>query len=318
MEPMRFLKPLVVAILVGGAFALIFTVIRSAAPSRFPTGAIVTIPANASLSAAAAVLQRERVIASSFFYKVYVVLLGGERNIIAGDYLFAEPQSALKIAERTIKGAQGVPRNKITIPEGSSSKDIAKIIKRDIPTFDTSMFLSLAKPHEGYLFPETYFFYETVTPEEVIKEMRSTFDSKIAEIKKEVASSSISLAELITMASIVEREGMTEKDRKIIAGILWKRLNAGMALQVDATFYYLLGKPSSQLTVDDLKMNSPYNTYTNTGLPPGPIANPGLQAIQDTLHPTKTPYWYYLSSKDGKMYYASDLTGHVENKRKYL
>jgi UPF0755 protein len=91
-----------------------------------------------------------------------------------------------------------------------------------------------------------------------------------------------------------------------------------MPLQVDATFHYLLGKPSSQLTVDDLKIKSPYNTYTNAGLPPGPISNPGLDAILDTAQFVKTPYWYYLTGKDGKMYYATDIDGHVANIKNHL
>jgi UPF0755 protein len=315
---MRFFRQtfyVLVSLMIAGAFALI---IRSIPPDNFPKGKIVSIPSDATLSSAANVLAKERVIRSAFFYKVFVVLLGGEKDVKMGDYYFAQPESALKIASRTIQGETGISRAKITIPEGSSSKDIAKIIRKNIPGFDFERFVAIAKEHEGYLFPDTYFFYENVTPEAVVQELRANFDKKIATLEGDLASSTVSIKDLIIMSSIVEREGISDEDRKIIAGILWKRLKAGMALQVDATFFYLLGKPSSQLTVDDLKMKSPYNTYTNAGLPPGPIANPGIQAISDTLNAVKTPYWYYLTGKDGKMYYAVDLEGHVANKRNHL
>jgi UPF0755 protein len=251
-------------------------------------------------------------------YKVFVVLLGGEKNVMVGEYLFAKPQSALTVAHRTIKGDQGLARTKVTIPEGSSSKDIAWIVLKNIPTFNAPAFQAIAKEHEGYLFPDTYFFYENVSPDRVIHDLRENFDAKIATVQKDISSSTIPVKDLIIMASIVEREGISNEDRKIIAGILWKRLKAGMPLQVDATFHYLLGKPSSQLTAEDLKIKSPYNTYTNAGLPPGPISNPGLEAILDTANWTKTPYWYYLTGKDGKMYYAVDIDGHVANIKNHL
>jgi UPF0755 protein len=292
--------------------------VRSLAPNNFPSGKIVSIPEKSTLSSIAKILEEERIIRSQFFYKVYVVLLGGERSIKVGDYLFEEPQSALKVAYRTSRGEQGIARVKVTIPEGSNSKDIAWLVLKNIPKFDAPAFQAQAEEHEGYLFPDTYFFYENVTPEEVISALKENFEKKMATIQPEIASSSIPLKELIIMASIVEREGISEEDRKIIAGILWKRLKAGMPLQVDATLHYLLRKSSAELTLDDLKIKSPYNTYTNAGLPPGPISNPGLEAIKDTLNSVKTPYWYYLTGKDGKMYYAADLPGHVINKNKYL
>jgi UPF0755 protein len=297
---------------------LMIAILGSVAPGNFPQGTIVSIPKNATLSGAAQTLSDNRVIRSMFMYKAWVVLLGGHRSVMVGDYLFDSPQSALRVAYRTIRGEQGISRLKITIPEGSSSKDIAWIILKQIPKFDAPAFQALAREHEGYLFPETYFFYENVRPQQVIDEMLATFDDAYSTIAGDVASSTISKRDLITMASIVEREGISKEDREIIAGILWKRIKAGMALQVDAPFYYLFNKPSSELTLDDLKIDSPYNTYVHAGLPPGPISNPGMEAIVDTLNPVKTPYWYYLSGKDGKMHYAVDLEGHVENKRKYL
>jgi UPF0755 protein len=296
----------------------LFVIIGSTPPGDFPINKVVSIQKNSSLSTVASALSEQHVIRSMFLYKAFVVLLGGQHNVMIGDYLFDTRQSSLRVAYRTIHGIQGLTKVKITIPEGSSSGDIADILQKNFPQFKSKEFISLASAQEGYLFPETYYFYESVTPERVVEEMRGTFDQKIATLDKDIATSSISLKDLITMSSIVEREASNTKDRKIVAGILWKRIKEKMPLQVDATFYYLLKKTSAQLTVDDLKLKSPYNTYTNLGLPPGPISNPGLAAIEDTIKYTETKYWYYLAGKDGVTHYASTLEEHVENKRKYL
>ncbi|MEI7513041.1 MAG: endolytic transglycosylase MltG, partial [bacterium] len=124
--------------------------------------------------------------------------------------------------------------------------------------------------------------------------------------------------EIITMASIIEGEAMKDEDRKIIADILWRRIDIGMMLQVDTTFMYINGKASSEITKADLKINSPYNTYTHKGLPPTPISNPGIEAINSAMFPTANKYLYYLSDKDGVMHYAVTFAEHKKNKEKYL
>jgi UPF0755 protein len=124
--------------------------------------------------------------------------------------------------------------------------------------------------------------------------------------------------DIIKMASIVEEEGRTMETREIIAGILWKRISIKMPLQVDSSFKYINGKTTATLTTEDLKIDSPYNSYTNRGLPPTPISNPGLAAIRATINPIKTPYLYFLSDKNGNMHYAITFEEHVENKLKYL
>jgi UPF0755 protein len=147
--------------------------------------------------------------------------------------------------------------------------------------------------------------------------MNKVFLQKIETISG-LATSTHSLKDSIIMASILENEARTTESRKIIAGILWKRLYLGMPLQVDSTFSYINGKNTYDLTLDDLKINSPYNTYLYKGLPPGPISNPGLDAINDAIYPTKTPYLYFLSSKSGDMYYAKTFEEHKRNKELYL
>ena len=124
--------------------------------------------------------------------------------------------------------------------------------------------------------------------------------------------------DIVTMASIVEKEATSTVDRQIIAGILWKRLADSYPLQVDAPFYYLLGKDSAHLTVVDLALDSSYNLYTHKGLTPTPIDNPGLDALSASINPTTTKYWYYLSDKKGNMHYAITYDEHLLNKEKYV
>ena len=148
--------------------------------------------------------------------------------------------------------------------------------------------------------------------------MRSTFDDKIAIIQDDIDLSTRNMKDIIIMASILEKEASNDIDRKIISGILWKRIDTNMPLQVDVPFYYSLNKTSSQLTTENLRADSPYNTYTRKGLPIGPITNPGLASIEASLHPQLSKYWYFLSDKSGTMHYAITHDDHVANKAKYL
>jgi len=290
----------------------------SVAPRDFPLRKIVSIKSGQYLSQVAETLEKENIVKSKFIFKVFVVLLSGHRQVIATDYLFDEPQSALKVAYRVVKGDQNLPKKKVTIFEGMTARQIGTAIKKAVPDFDVETFLVLAKPYEGYLFPDTYYFYENIAPSDVVDQLRNTFKQKIKTQLLAIQASNRSLEDVIKMASIVEKEATKMEDRRIIAGILWKRIEIGMPLQVDPPFYYILGKDSSQITLNDLASKDPYNTYKNKGLTPTPISNPGLQAIEATVTPTKTNYLFYLSDKKGDMHYAIDHDGHVANKAKYL
>lgn len=258
------------------------------------------------------------IVRSALIYKAYVVFVHKGRGVQAGSYLFDQPQSALRVAYRTAYGVSDLQKIRITIFEGTNSKEIGAILERSIPGFDAAGFVALAKKSEGYLFPETYFFNPDVEPKEVIDSMREQFDEKIASIADAFATSTRTLSEIIAMASILEEEANNTADRRLISGILWNRINADMALQVDAPFYYLLGKGSSQLTRSDLATASSYNTYLNKGLTPAPISNPGLDAIMAAINPIKTSYYYYLADRKGVTHYAKDHDGHVANKERYL
>jgi UPF0755 protein len=184
--------------------------------------------------------------------------------------------------------------------------------------FDKKKFLEITSNQEGYLFPDTYFLYVNVTAEELVEKLRGNFNEKIKTVDEEIEASNKSFSDILIMASIIEKEVATPEDRAIVSGVLWKRIKKGMPLQVDATLGYVTGRTSAQLTVDDLKSTSPYNTYTHKGLPPTPICNPGLDAIKSALNPKDSPYYFYLTGNDGITYFAKTFDEHKKNKEKYL
>ncbi|MCF6156616.1 MAG: endolytic transglycosylase MltG [Candidatus Brocadia sp.] len=245
------------------------------------------------------------VIKSRWAFAFFVKFLNKTREIKYGDYIFNEPVSVFGIISRMVRGEFGVKLVKIRVPEGSDNRDIAEIFS-GFENFNKAEFLDKAKNHEGYLFPDTYLIPSTAETDEIIEAMRDNFNAKIGKVDHEI----------VTMASLIEKESSQGKERKIISGILWKRLKIGMPLQVDAVFPYLTRR--EKIFLADLKINSPYNTYLHKGLPPGPIANPGPNAIDAALHPQKSPYLYYLHDKSGRIHFAKTYKEHFKNKEKYL
>ncbi len=155
------------------------------------------------------------------------------------------------------------------------------------------------------------------TPATVIKAMTDNFNAKEELVVSKIVLSGRKESDIIKMASIVEKEATSSANRRVVAGILWKRLDAGMPLQVDPPFYYILNKTAA-LTQADLATVSPYNLYLNKGLPPTPIDSPGLSAILDTVSPTASKYWFYISDSHGVMHFAATLAEHDANIAKYL
>ncbi len=292
--------------------------LASAAPGDFPEGATLSIPKGSTVTDAANKLLDKGFIRSTTLFKAYMSLLGNDTGVIVGNYFFGESESALRIAYRLAKGLQGIPQVKVTIPEGLASPDIARAIKKEIPTFDDKGFLRLARPLEGSLYPDTYFFDKYTKPEDAIAAMRDNFDEHTKNIQIPRSLSGKTFRDILIMASLVEEEAATSEDRRIIAGILWKRMEAGMPLQVDAPFFYIFGKTSAQLTVTDLATSSPYNLYKYRGLPPAPIDNPSIGSIMDTINASTTKYWFFLAGADGKVHFAETHDQHVANKFKYL
>ena len=201
----------------------------------------------------------------------------------------------------------------VVIPEGETVADINQRLQ-------ASNVLSpgeaLPESLEGYLFPDTYQFYVSSSLSVVEEKFSKNFDAKVLPIVPQ----SDNLKNIIVVASLVQDEAKTPSDMKIVSGIIWKRLQAGMPLQIDSTICYIKTTvPCLPITKADLAINSPYNTYLHRGLPPGPIDNPGLNAIEAALYPQATPYWYYLSvSGSGKMVFAKTLDEQEQNIVKYL
>ncbi|MBI5078383.1 MAG: endolytic transglycosylase MltG [Candidatus Yonathbacteria bacterium] len=287
-------------------------------PFGFPKGNIISIKSGASLNDVSLMLKGENIIRSQNLFEFCAKIVGGTKPILAGQYLFKEPISACAVAYRIAYGISGIPAVRVTIPEGMSNKEIALSLAPKLSKFDSAFFIDYARAKEGYLFPDTYFFTDMVVAQGVLMIMNDNFNKKIEPWSGAIEASGRTLREIIIMASILEKEATTEEDKAIVSGILWKRISKGIPLQVDAAFMYLLGKKSSELSAADLQIKSAYNTYRNKGLPAGPIGNPGIVAIRAAIQPTVSPYFYYLSDKDGIIHYAKTFKEHIANKAKYL
>ncbi len=301
-----------------GAIALMSFLSYVRPPSDFPVGALVSISDGASVTQAATELQETHVVRSGFALKAVVWMLGGTHRVHAGDYLFKEPHDVFSVAHRIIIGAYGLEPMRFRVPEGATVRDMAVLFDGRLLRFDANTFIKKASPYEGYLFPDTYFFLPNASEDSVIAALRQNFDEHVASIQPQIAASGKSLADVVTMASLIEREARTTSDRRMIAGVLWNRLKINMPLQVDAAFLYTLGKNSFQLTTSDLVTDAPFNTYTRKGLPPTPIGSPSLDALLAAAMPTGNGYVYYLADAHGVTHYAKTYAEHLRNKARYL
>lgn len=310
-------RTIVILVIAGSLFAYIYlTAVQP--PETFPLNELVSVPSGESLSAVAKTLEEEGVVRSPFMFRVVVTLMGDQRNVHAGDYLFQEPLDVFSLARALAVGKYGLEPVRIRIPEGATVKEMAVIFDRSLQRFDAEDFLAKASSQEGYLFPDTYNFLPNATDAMVIEAMRNNFDQKIASIQPLVASSTHSLSDIVIMASILEREAYNTDDRRMISGVLWNRIGRGMALQVDATFAYTIGKGTFQLTMKDLTTPSPYNTYVNKGLPPTPIGSPSLDSIKAALLPTKNDFLYFLADKNGVTHFCKTYACQLANKARYF
>jgi len=256
--------------------------------------------------------------------------LGRANSVQAGTYNVSPRMDAWQITG--ILGASETATVKVTIPEGYTLNQIAEALdEKGIIT--ASDFLDTAKNYtsdrdflvsrkdnslEGYLFPDTYNMNKGTPAKDLVEQMMGNFSQRIRSLADAVAQNKYDLHQIITLASLVEKEARTEEDRKLIAGVLMNRLNAGMRLDVDATVRYITNNWDKPITQADLNSNSPYNTRKFTGLPPGPICNPGLATIKAVLSPANSDYLYYLHDAEGNTYYAKTLDQHNANKAKYL
>jgi UPF0755 protein len=263
-------------------------------PKSFPRGSIFTVEQGTGLLSLSKTLEQDKVIRSSFWFRIAVITFGGEHSLKSGDYALTTPQNVFTLAHRIVHAEHEIPVVRLTIPEGYTNKEIADLFDARFQKFDRTEFLALA--HEGYMFPDTYFIEVSATASSTNELLRANFNKKIEPYLLEIDSSGHTLADIITMASVVEGEAKTLEDKRIIAGILWKRINLHMRLQVDSS-------PS---------------TYKYSGLPPAPLSNPGLLSIEAALRPVSSPYIYFLTGSGGLMHYAKTFDEHKSNIQKYL
>lgn len=247
--------------------------------------------------------------------QVIAAIAQGETNSQEVKILFREGLTIKEMqAELTKKGY--LTDNSFEVLANTSIKNLPPALKdysflKDVPQTATL---------EGYLFPDTYRLFKDFTAQDLVAKMLSNFEAKLtADLRSGIANSGHSLSKVMTMASLVEKEVRTEEDMKIVAGLFWDRITVGQALQSCASLAYILGVRKVQYSYEDTQVKSPYNTYLHPGLPPGPISNPGLRAIQATIYPTKTDYNYFLSRPDtGETVFSTTLDEHNEAKAKFL
>lgn len=275
-------------------FAILF--FTTSAPSDFPEGRIVNVPSGSSLRGVSLKLKESNIIRSRTAFEAFAVMHGGDRKVIASDYFFSEKLPAYEVARRISKGEHGMVAFKITIPEGLNNLEISDILFAKLPYFNKENFLSQASGKQGYLFPDTYFFFPTYKEEDVIKLMEDNFEKKLSPLRETIRSLKKTEEDIVIMASLIEKEAKGDADREIISGILWKRLSIGIPLQADAA----------------------PETYKEKGLPENPIANPGLKAMSAAMYPESSPYLYYLHDKEGMARYAKNFEEHRRNIEKYL
>lgn len=268
----------------------------------------------------AARLASDNLVRSSTAFFLLVKMMGLERALQAGEFRLSKSMDSRTIAQSLTHGVEDVW---VTTLEGWRNEEVATELAKtlDIPE---SEFLKTAKL--GYMFPDTYRVPSDATAGGMTALFEDVFAKKVTqELAGAIRASGMSLSDVITLASIVEREGRTNEDRPVIAGILLNRLDEGWPLQTDATLQFALGyQPQEKtwwkkaLTEQDKKVNSPYNTYMHTGLPPGPISNPGIDSIRAVLYPKRTGYFFYLHDSEGGVHYAETLEQHNANVERYL
>lgn len=278
---------------------------------------VFVIPKGAAVRTIGNELKTAGLIKDPVVFFIYIKQNRLDQGIQAGSYKLSPSMNLPQIMD-TIR--HGTVDTWVTIPEGLRSEEIAEILSELIPTYKPDWVPAL-KEEEGYLFPDTYLIPKDADVSTVISILKGNFSKKISEIG--LSMEDPELNEIVILASLIEREALRDDEKPMIASVIYNRLNDGMALDIDATLQYAKGKNAqgkwwSVPTGADRQIDSPYNTYKNPGVPPGPIANPGIEAIRAAKNPSSSQYYFYIHDTKGTVHFSRTLDEHNVNIQKYL
>ena len=310
---------LFVLLIIVGVFSYIK--INTKAVSLNTTNVMFVINSGEGLINISQNLKSKSLIRDQYSFLFYAYYLGLNKKIQAGTFRLSPSLSTPEIIAKLSKG--GVTDYWLTIIGGTRIEEIVFLFPDNV-SFTKEEFLAQAKSKEGSLFPDSYLIPQYYTTDQILEIIQSNFDKKFAEAKIDATNTKMTDKQILTFASIIEREARTLKSKQDVAGVLLNRININMALQVDASVQYARDSKTNpsdywkDLNSSDISIVSPYNTYKNTGLPPGPICNPGYDSIYAAFHPTESDYLYYITGNDNQMHYATTLEEHDINISKYL
>ncbi len=278
-------------------------------------------------------LYQQGLIKNQFVFETYVWYKNLEKKFIAGSFslppntnnidlvkILTSPQAVNQLTLRFIEGWNNDDIADYLLSKGiiQSSAEFNDLTKVNLwqKNYDFLSDLDAQTSLEGYLFPDTYNFFVNVSPPEVIEKMLDNFATKFSlEMRQAAQQQGRSIHDVVKLASLLEKEVKTEADMKLVADIFLRRLALGMLLQADSTLNYATGGKNPSLSTSELSIDSPYNSYKYSGLPPTPISNPGLKALQAALYPTPNDYLFFLTSPDGTVYYAKTFEEHINNRQ---
>lgn len=303
-----------------GIFIFFWTGIYLAKDSTSQTTKIFSIKKGEGTREISINLEKEGLIRFGPLFRIYAITQGMTGKLQAGEYQLSPSMNIPEITEKFVAG--DVIKEKITIIEGWNLKDIGFYFENK-GMFQAEELYDERADIEGYFFPDTYQIRRGATLEEIINKAVDNFNKKLTEeLRNEIEKQGKTIQEIVIMASLIEKEVYNTPEcpdcKKLVSGILWKRLENGMPLQVDATISYITGKKTTKVSIEETKIDSPYNTYKYQGLPLGPICNPGLESIIAAIEPESSEYWYYLSTPEGATIFSRTLQEHNIAKAKYL
>ena len=272
---------------------------------------------NATVKEIANALAKDGFIIDPFGFSLFVRLSSDEKSIKSGEHSFDNVYTIFGLISEMKKSVIG-EQIVVTIPEGFTVNDIDQRLFESGLISKKGEFFDFAKGYEGFLFPDTYFFYKGITVDEIVKMMKSRFQNILPQdFAVKARAKGFTESQVITLASIVEKEVKFDKDRPLAASVFINRLKIDMPLQADSTILYIIPEHKEWLTADDYKVDSPYNTYLYKGLPPGPICNPSIKSIDAVIDAPESPYYYFITKPDGEAIFEKTLEEHDRDLAKY-